>query len=101
MAAAATTIAAPLWFYADKATDVVTAGEFMKEAKATWPLRLMPSVSGSSYSLAVFEGPYNTGGTRSEPDHDNETWEGFQACFAEEFCVPVNKAGNFDVSEVQ
>ena len=34
MAAAATTIAAPLWFYADKSTDIVTAAEFMKEANA-------------------------------------------------------------------
>ena len=30
----ATTIAAPLWFYAEKNTDSITASEFMKEAKA-------------------------------------------------------------------
>ena len=34
MTAAATTIAAPLWFYSDKSTHTVTASKFMKEAKA-------------------------------------------------------------------
>ena len=32
--AAATTIASPVWFYAEKTTGTVTAAEFLKEAKA-------------------------------------------------------------------
>ena len=106
MAAAATTIAAPLWFYADKNTDVVTAGEFLKEAKA----RILGNVAITmdaqriGFVIGCLRGTaqhwWNTI-TRLEPDQDIETWEGFQACFAEEFYVPVNKAGSFDVSEVQ
>ena len=34
VALATTTIAAPLWFYAEKNTDSITAAEFLKEAKA-------------------------------------------------------------------
>ena len=106
MAAAATTIAAPLWFYADKNTDVVTAAEFMKEANA----RILGNVAITTdaqrigFVVGCLRGTaqhwWNTI-TRSEPDHDIETWDGFRACFAEEFCVPGNKAGNFDISDVQ
>ena len=30
-----TTNAAPLWFYVEKGTDTITAGEFIKEVKAS------------------------------------------------------------------
>ena len=106
MAAAATTIAAPLRFYADKDTDVVTTGEFMKEANA----RILGNVAITTdaqrigFVVGCLRGTaqhwWNTI-TRSEPDHDIETWDGFRACFAEEFCIPVNKAGSFDISDVQ
>ena len=79
MAAAPTTIAAPLWFYADKNTDVVTAGEFMKEAKARILGNVATDVQRIGFVVGCLRGTaqhwWNTI-TRSEPDHDIETWDG-------------------------
>ena len=104
--AAATTIAAPLWFYADKESDSVTPGEFMKEAKARilGNTNITTDAQRISFIIGCLRGTaqhwWNTI-TRSQPDYNIETWDGFQACFAEEFGVPVNKAGSFDPAEVQ
>ena len=105
MAQATTTIAAPLWFYADKGTDSVTAAEFMKEAKAR--VAGNPNITTDAHKITFVAGClrgtalhwWNTL-ARTKPDYDINTWAGFLACFAEEFCVPVSKPGTFDPTEI-
>ena len=105
-AAATTTIASPLWFYAEKSTDTVTAAEFLKEARARvlGNAAIATDAQKISFVAGCLRGTaqhwWNTI-ARTKPEHDIESWTGFLACFAEEFCVPVNKAGAFDPAEVQ
>ena len=87
---AATTIASPLWFYAEKTTDTVTAAEFLKEAKAriNGNAAITNDAQCISYMVGCLRGMaqhwWNTI-NRSKSEHDIETWAGFQACFSEEF----------------
>ena len=102
----ATTIAAPLWFYTEKTADSITASEFMKEAKArvAGNIKITTDAQCISFVVGYLCGTahhwWNTI-ARTKPDYDIETCAGFQACFAEELCVPVSKLGSVDPREVQ
>ena len=101
---ATTTIAAALWFYAEKDTDTITAAEFLKEAKARVAGNaLITDAQKITFVAGCLRGTaqhwWNTL-ARTKPDYDINTWAGFQGCFTEEFCVPVSKPGSFDPTEV-
>ena len=73
-----TTIASPLWFYAEKSTDTITAAEFLKEARArvlgnaaiTTDTQRISFVAGCLRGMAQHW--WNTI-TRTKPKHDIET----------------------------